>query len=183
LEGVKQGSWDIVSSEVLQFEVAEICDITRRESIFGILVLAKSVQQDTEEVEVRAEELQLLGFKALDALHLASAEASSGLPLPSAEFVKGEGVGGTGFDPWFLVGLGGVGFGAADHPGTITLDEGGGAFAGPGFTGSFEGGILQPLVVALVHHDDLAEVTGVAAVVQIPVESGSHSKEKLRVVG
>ena len=77
LEGVKQGSWDMVSSEVLQFEVAEICDITRRESIFGILVLAKSTQQDTEEVEVRAEELQLLGFKALDALHLASAEAAN----------------------------------------------------------------------------------------------------------
>ena len=103
--------------------------------------------------------------------------------MPGLEFVEGEGIGGAGFDPCFLAGLGGGRFGAAEHPGTVTLNEGRGAFAGPGFTGSFENGILQPLVVPLVHHDDLADVTGAATVVQIPVESGSHSKEKLRVVG
>ena len=69
------------------------------------------------------------------------------MPVPGPEFVEGESVGGTGFDPCFLAGLGGVGFGAAEHFGTVTLDERGGTFAGPGFTGSFEGGILQPLVV------------------------------------
>ena len=73
------------------------------------------------------------------------------LPVPGPEFVESESLGGTSFAPCFFPGLGGVGFGAADHLGTVTLDERGGAFAGPGFTGSFEGGILKPLVVALVH--------------------------------
>ena len=96
------------------------------------------------------------------------------LPVPGPEFVEGESVGGTGFDPWFLVGLGGVGFVTADHLGTVTLDGRGGAFAGPGFAGLFEDGMLKPWVVALVHHDDMAEVTGAATVVQFPVESGGH---------
>ena len=38
----------------------------------------------------------------------------------------------------------------------------------------FEGGILQPWVTALVHHDDLAEVTRAVPVGQLPVESGGH---------
>ena len=67
--------------------------------------------------------------------------------MPDPELVESESVGGTGFDPCFLAGLGGVGFGAADHPGTVTLDERGGAFAGPGFTGSFENGILAGILL------------------------------------
>jgi len=34
-----------------------------------------------------------------------------------------------------------------DHPGTVTLDERGCAFAGPGFTGSFENGILAGILL------------------------------------
>lgn len=94
--------------------------------------------------------------------------------MPDPEFVEGGSVGGTGFDPCSLARLGWVCGSAADHPGTVTLDERGGAFPGPGFTGSFEGGILRPLVVALVHRDDLAEVPGAAPVVQIPIKSGGH---------
>ena len=76
---------------------------------------------------------------------------TDGLLVPGPELVEGEGVDGTGFDPCFLAGWAGSASGSADHPGTVTLDERGGAFAGAGFTGSFEGGILKPLVVALVH--------------------------------
>ena len=84
--------------------------------------------------------------------------------MPGPKFVEGESVGGTNFDPCFFAGLGWVCFGAADHPGTVTLDDGWGAFAGPGLTGSFEGGILQLLVTALVHNDDPADVTGAAPI-------------------
>lgn len=67
--------------------------------------------------------------------------------MPGPEFVEGESLGRTGLDPCFLAGLGGVGFGAAEHPGTVTLDERGGAFAGPGFTGSFVNGILAGILL------------------------------------
>ena len=67
--------------------------------------------------------------------------------MPGPEFVEGESVGGAGFDPGFLAGLGGFGFGVADHFGTVTLDEGRGAFAGPCFPGSFENGILAGILL------------------------------------
>lgn len=73
-------------------------------------------------------------------------------------------LGGTGFEPCFPAGLAGVGFGAADHPGMVTLDGRGGTFPGPGFTGSFEVGILELLVIAKVHREDPAEVTGAVSV-------------------
>ena len=71
---------------------------------------------------------------------------SDGLPVPGPKFVEGESGGGTGFDPCFLACLDGICFGAADHFGTVTLDERGGTFAGPGFTGSFENGMLAGIL-------------------------------------
>ena len=48
---------------------------------------------------------------------------SGGLPVPGPEFVERERVGGASFYPCFLACLDGICFGAADHPGTVTLDE------------------------------------------------------------
>ena len=69
------------------------------------------------------------------------------MPVPGPEFVEGENVGGTSFDPCFLADLGGGCFGAADHPGMVALDECGGAFAEAGFTGSFADGILLGILL------------------------------------
>jgi predicted nucleic acid-binding protein len=69
------GQLELVSSDVLVFEVRQNPQVTRRE--FGLEVLSKAsswVKLD-KQIEERAKELNGFGLKPLDALHLASAEA------------------------------------------------------------------------------------------------------------
>jgi predicted nucleic acid-binding protein len=68
------GQLELVSSDVLVFEVNRNPQIIRRE--FGLEVLAKasSFVALNQQIEQRARELNKLGIKPLDALHLASAE-------------------------------------------------------------------------------------------------------------
>lgn len=68
------GQLELVSSEVLVFEVNRNPQIVRRE--FGLEVLSKasSFVPLSQPIEQRARELHRLGLKPLDALHLASAE-------------------------------------------------------------------------------------------------------------
>lgn len=70
------GQLELVSSEALVFEIKQNPQGIRRE--FGLGVLAKSslfVELD-ELIEKRAKVFNQVGIKALDALHLASAEAA-----------------------------------------------------------------------------------------------------------
>jgi predicted nucleic acid-binding protein len=68
------GQLELVSSEVLVFEVNRNPQIIRRE--FGLEVLSKasSFVALNQQIEQRARDLHKLGIKPLDALHLASAE-------------------------------------------------------------------------------------------------------------
>lgn len=68
------GQLELVSSEVLMFEVNRNPQIVRRE--FGVEVLSKAsfLVNLNERIEQRARALSKLGLKPLDALHLASAE-------------------------------------------------------------------------------------------------------------
>jgi predicted nucleic acid-binding protein len=68
------GKVELVSSEVLFFEVRQNPKMIRRE--FGLEVLAKAdaFVRLNEQIEKRAKEFTQLGIKPLDALHLASAE-------------------------------------------------------------------------------------------------------------
>jgi predicted nucleic acid-binding protein len=69
------GQLELVSSEVLLFEVNRNPQIIRRE--FGLEVLSNtsSFVALNQQIEQRAKELHQFGIKPLDALHLASAEA------------------------------------------------------------------------------------------------------------
>lgn len=69
------GQLELVSSEVLVFEVNRNPQIIRRE--FGLEVLSKAssfVVLD-QQIEQRARDLNKVGIRPLDALHLAAAEA------------------------------------------------------------------------------------------------------------
>jgi predicted nucleic acid-binding protein len=68
------GQLELVSSEVLVFEVNRNPQIIRRE--FGLEVLSKASAfvALNQQIEQRARVLNDLGIKPLDALHLASAE-------------------------------------------------------------------------------------------------------------
>ncbi|RMF02740.1 MAG: nucleic acid-binding protein [Chloroflexi bacterium] len=69
------GQLELVSSEALQYEVQQTPHPIRRD--FGLEVLSKAASVVTlnETVENRARAFGQIGLKALDALHVASAEA------------------------------------------------------------------------------------------------------------
>jgi predicted nucleic acid-binding protein len=70
------GQLELVSSEALMFEVQRNAHPIRRD--FGLEVLSKATSfvALNEQIEKRAKEFGKIGLKALDALHLASAEAA-----------------------------------------------------------------------------------------------------------
>ncbi len=74
-ERVTAGDMQLASSSVLQFETHRIADLTRRNGILHFLSYSTSYQPLTTEIEQRGILLNNLGFKRLDALHLATAEA------------------------------------------------------------------------------------------------------------
>jgi hypothetical protein len=72
-----QEDWVWVGSEVLWFELSRIPDEERRRRIDALLQFMSGWQEAGPAVGVRANELHGLGFKAIDALHIACAETSN----------------------------------------------------------------------------------------------------------
>jgi len=70
----ESGKIALVSSDALVYETNRNPHPMRREYALAVLAMAKEHLEISEEVERRAAELVELGFKALDALHLALAE-------------------------------------------------------------------------------------------------------------
>jgi predicted nucleic acid-binding protein len=77
LDRIKNKDWTWVSSEVLQIEIEQTPDSERRARV---LLLANQAQEiielQTEDLQ-RAKQLETLGFKGMDALHVACAERSA----------------------------------------------------------------------------------------------------------
>lgn len=65
---------ELLSSDALLFEIGRNPNLTRQEYALEALAKAQSFVALESAVEDRARELHRLGFKPLDALHLASAE-------------------------------------------------------------------------------------------------------------
>jgi predicted nucleic acid-binding protein len=74
LQRVISEELQLADSSVLQFEVSRIADQTRRNGILHFLSYASSFTSLTPSIEKRGAELHRIGFKRLDALHLAAAE-------------------------------------------------------------------------------------------------------------
>jgi predicted nucleic acid-binding protein len=74
LERCETGVWELISSEMVETEVAQIADQDRRQRIEGALLIARSRVLVDEIAANRGEELQNLGFQGFDAIHLACAE-------------------------------------------------------------------------------------------------------------
>jgi predicted nucleic acid-binding protein len=70
------GVIDLVSSEVLQFEIDQIRNPQRKALILQILAGAHTTIQLTDIMALRAKQLELSGIKTFDALHLATAETA-----------------------------------------------------------------------------------------------------------
>jgi predicted nucleic acid-binding protein len=75
LQRVTCGELQLAHSSVLQYEVHRIADQTRRDGILHFLSYATSYAPLSPKIEQRSADLHQMGFKRLDALHLATAEA------------------------------------------------------------------------------------------------------------
>ena len=65
---------ELLSSDVLVFEISKTLNMTRKEYAFEFLKKSSNHIVISTDIENRANELEKEGIKALDALHLASAE-------------------------------------------------------------------------------------------------------------
>lgn len=74
LAACETGDLMLVSSEILLAEIVRTFDLERREMVLGILDIAAETIVVNRKIEERAREIEKFGIKAMDALHLASAE-------------------------------------------------------------------------------------------------------------
>lgn len=76
LNRLRSRGWQLVGSEVIQFEVEQIPDPERAERVRQLADFAERFVRVEESDVRRAEELERMGFREFDALHLACAEAA-----------------------------------------------------------------------------------------------------------
>ena len=77
LDRSQSGRLELLGSEAIDFEIARIADVDRRQRVLSLASLATSRIAISETVENRARELQEHGFQPLDSLHLACAEVGN----------------------------------------------------------------------------------------------------------
>ncbi len=73
---VESGNLELLSSEVLEFELAQIPDVARQARAREMLKLAGQVLKVTDEIEAQADTLVKAGVKPIDALHVATASST-----------------------------------------------------------------------------------------------------------
>lgn len=76
VSAIETGQLQLVSSDYLDFEVAQIPDPERAQRVRTILDYARSRIAIGEDVAERARALEQVGLRGLDALHLAAAEGA-----------------------------------------------------------------------------------------------------------
>ena len=73
------GYWHWVVSTILKVEVNRNPDLTQREDISRLIDRAHYLVKTDDIIRLRGRELELLGFKSYDALHLACAERAEAM--------------------------------------------------------------------------------------------------------
>jgi predicted nucleic acid-binding protein len=73
---VESGDLELLSSEVLEFEIANIPDLQRQARARELLKLASHVLNVTDEIEGKADTMVKTGIKPIDALHVATASST-----------------------------------------------------------------------------------------------------------
>ena len=77
LSNFRTKRWHWISSSILQFEINQNPDLDQRVSLTTLLQLRHQIVFVGGEEILRGEELEGLGFKKLDALHIACAESGN----------------------------------------------------------------------------------------------------------
>ena len=68
------GSWKLAGSDVLEYEIMKTPDLYKREKAMDLYKINKEIIVINDAIIERANEIQKLGMKPMDSLHLASAE-------------------------------------------------------------------------------------------------------------
>jgi hypothetical protein len=76
-----RSGWELVSGDVILYEILQIPDEKRLLNVRKILALAKETVEWDDQLEVRGDELTQSGIDAMDALHIASAERAGAIFL------------------------------------------------------------------------------------------------------
>ena len=77
LKHVRSGNWEWVSSEAVDYEVGQTPNVERRYKAESLMRYTGRTVLIKKSLVKRASELQVIGFGAYDALHLACAEHSN----------------------------------------------------------------------------------------------------------
>ncbi len=75
LEHIESGEWEWIASEALTYEIQRISDLDKRSRVSLTMNASKRFIAAGQKERERTTQLVTLGFRALDALHLACAES------------------------------------------------------------------------------------------------------------
>lgn len=78
---IEQGTWELFSSDVLDYEISNISDEKKRRNLQGISSMAVKTISLTNPIKDRANHFESFGFQAFDAMHLACAENNTDILL------------------------------------------------------------------------------------------------------
>ena len=78
--------WVLVGSDVVDLEIAETKDISKRRKVIEFCEIAQEKVFADATTVARADELQALGFKSLDSFHIALAESANVDVLLSTDY-------------------------------------------------------------------------------------------------
>jgi hypothetical protein len=68
------GSWQLIGSDIIEYEITKTPDINKRNKILDIYKIKKENIEINDTIIKRAKEIQLHGIESMDSLHFASAE-------------------------------------------------------------------------------------------------------------
>lgn len=74
LERCEQGTYELISSEIVFYEISKILNRDKQDAVMRLSKTAKKIIRIYNQVRKRALEFEALKIKPYDALHLASAE-------------------------------------------------------------------------------------------------------------
>ena len=75
LSFVEKGKWHLLNSDAILYEINKIPDTERKIEVRLVISLAKEYIRLNKKIFERAEQIQKIGVKSFDALHVACAEA------------------------------------------------------------------------------------------------------------
>lgn len=75
LSFVEKGKWHLLNSDAILYEINKIPDTERKIKVRFVISLAKEYIRLNKKIFERAEQIQKIGVKSFDALHVACAEA------------------------------------------------------------------------------------------------------------